>query len=112
MRIIYRSAFILKYLLQNLKISSVAKRTIHDRILGHPVDTWVAFGDCMGDISGALSMSHRPKSGRFGFNLGRIIRPVADVSNPSDLPYFLFPDSRTITKTRGGGGHSFIEGGR
>ena len=37
--------FILKYFLQNLKNSLVAKRTIYDRTLGRPVDSWVAVGD-------------------------------------------------------------------
>ena len=39
------SAFIPKYFLQNIKKSLVAKRTIHGRTLGRPLDSWVAFGD-------------------------------------------------------------------
>ena len=39
------SSFILKYLLQNLKSSLVAKRTIGGGTLGCLVDSWVTFGD-------------------------------------------------------------------
>ena len=38
------SSFILKYILQNLKNSLVAKWTIAVGTLGHTVDSWVAFG--------------------------------------------------------------------
>ena len=47
------STFIPKHLLQNLKNLLVAKRTIYGRILGRPVDSWVAFGD---RISAALPL--------------------------------------------------------
>ena len=43
--VIVMSGFILKYFLQNLKNSLVAKWTIGDVTLGRPVDSWVAFGD-------------------------------------------------------------------
>ena len=39
------SSFILKYFLQNLKNSLVAKRTIGGGTLGRPVDSWVSFGN-------------------------------------------------------------------
>ena len=38
-------SFILKYFLQNLKNSLVAKRTIDGGTLGRPVESWVAYGD-------------------------------------------------------------------
>ena len=39
------STFIPKHFLQNLKNLLVANRTIYGRTLGHPVNSWVAFGD-------------------------------------------------------------------
>ena len=39
------STFLPKYSLQNIKNSLVAKRTIHGRTLGRPLDSWVAIGD-------------------------------------------------------------------
>ena len=39
------STFLPKYFLQNINNSLVAKRTIHGRTLGRPLDSWVAFGD-------------------------------------------------------------------
>ena len=37
--------FIRNIFLQNIKNSLVAKRTIHGRTLGRPLDSWVAIGD-------------------------------------------------------------------
>ena len=39
------STFLPKYFFQNTKNSLFAKRTIHGRTLGRPLDSWVAFGD-------------------------------------------------------------------
>ena len=39
------STFLPKIFLQNTNNSLVAKRTIHGRTLGRPLDSWVAFGD-------------------------------------------------------------------
>ena len=39
------STFLPKYFLQNIKNLLVAKRTIHGRTLGCPLDSWVAIGN-------------------------------------------------------------------
>ena len=39
------STFLPKYFLQNIKNSWVAKRTIHGKTLGRPLDSWVAIGN-------------------------------------------------------------------